>query len=150
MQQQLNLSMLKVRPHFLQNGEMTYTGKLIARRLDEMDKTQEWLAEKVGVSINAVSKWTRTGKISRDNAVLAARALGLTVDELLHEQPEEMKKEKLDEKSLHLVYLTTEELALVTEFRESTQVGKAMIVAAARAVDKIAAPDDKASSNNQS
>jgi transcriptional regulator with XRE-family HTH domain len=150
MQQQLNLIMVKKRPPFRENADMSknsYTAELIGRRLTEMGKTQEWLAEKVGVSINAVSKWTRTGQISRDNAILTARALGLTVGELLHEQPEDMKKEKPESGSLHLVYLTSDELKLVTLYRESTQVGQAMLIAAANAVDKIAQADEKSADN---
>lgn len=139
MQQQLNLSMVKFRHNFPDNAGMkpNYTGELIARRLIEMDRTQEWLAEKVGVSINAVSKWTRTSKISRENAVLVAKALGVTFSELLQEQPDDMKANKPDDKSLQLVYLTAEELNLVTEFRESTEMGRAMIQAAAVSVPKI-------------
>jgi transcriptional regulator with XRE-family HTH domain len=45
--------------------------------------TQAWLAEKVGVSITAVSKWTTDGKIARDNVPRVAAALGLTTDQLL-------------------------------------------------------------------
>lgn len=139
MQHQLNLKMVKFRPPFPDNAGMpkTYTGELIARRLLEMDRTQEWLAEKVGVSINAVSKWTRTGKISRENAVLAAKALGITVGELLQEQPEDMKADKNKEPSLQLVYLTDEEMKLITMYRESTEMGRAMLMAAAESVQKI-------------
>lgn len=139
MQTQLNLAMVKLGRHFHHNLEMdkNYTGQLIAHRLLEMNRTQEWLAEKVGVSINAVSKWTRTSKISRENAVLVAKAIGVSVGELLQEQPEDMRTSKFDEKSLQLVYLTNEELKLVTAFRESTDVGRAMLMAAADTVDKI-------------
>lgn len=135
--------MVKIPRHFPDNAGMakTYTGELIARRLDEMGRTQEWLSEKVGVSINAVSKWTRTGKISRSNAVLAARALGITVGELLLEQQEDMRADKKTEMSLQLVYLTSEELKLVTAFRESTDVGRAMLMAAANTVEKISNAD---------
>lgn len=143
MQQQLNLAMVKFRRSMLENAGMpkTYTGELISRRLMEMDRTQEWLAEKVGVSINAVSKWTRTGQISRENAVLASKALGITVGELLQEQTEQMKADKFNEKSLHLVYLTDEELKLVTLSREATDVGRAMLMAAAESVQKINTKD---------
>ena len=49
-----------------------------------MKKGQAWLAEKTGVSINAVSKWTKTGKIARKNVPVIALALGISVDELLN------------------------------------------------------------------
>ncbi|MDE2441083.1 MAG: helix-turn-helix domain-containing protein [Betaproteobacteria bacterium] len=48
-----------------------------------MGKTQAWLAEQVGVSDNAVSKWIRTGQISRENIPKVARLTGLYPDELL-------------------------------------------------------------------
>lgn len=48
-----------------------------------MRKTQGWLAEQTDVSDNAVSKWIKTGKISREKAVLVAQALSCSVDELL-------------------------------------------------------------------
>jgi len=61
----------------------TKLGLNIKNRLEDLDKTQMWLAEKVGVSNNAVTKWIATGKISRDSAVKAASALGLSIDQLL-------------------------------------------------------------------
>jgi SOS-response transcriptional repressor LexA len=60
-------------------------GKLIKDALFRMGKTQSWLAEQVGVSDNAVSKWIRTGQISRENIPNVARLLGLYPDELLPE-----------------------------------------------------------------
>ncbi|HEY4355628.1 MAG TPA: helix-turn-helix transcriptional regulator [Acidobacteriaceae bacterium] len=48
-----------------------------------MGQTQAWLAEKCEVSENAVSKWIRTGKISRKNAIKASGALGISLDQLL-------------------------------------------------------------------
>lgn len=58
-------------------------GKLIAGRLKAMGKGQAWLAESVGVSVNAVSKWTKSGKISRENVPRVAELLELTVAELV-------------------------------------------------------------------
>lgn len=58
-------------------------GKNIASRLKTLMKGQAWLAEQVGVSVNAVSKWTKTGKIARENVPAVAKALGLSVDELI-------------------------------------------------------------------
>lgn len=136
--------MVKFRRPFHDNAVMEkniYTAELIKRRLMEMDRTQEWLAEKVGVSINAVSKWTRSGQISRENAVLAAKALGITVGQLFQEQADEMRSDKFNQSSLHLVYLTDEELRLVTLNRESTDIGRAMLMAAAESVPKITNSD---------
>lgn len=45
----------------------TELGKFIHDRLADMQKTQTWLAEEMSVSANAVSKWIKSGKISRTN-----------------------------------------------------------------------------------
>lgn len=52
-----------------------------------MAQTQVWLADELEVSNNAVSKWIRTGKISRENAVAAAKVLNMSVEQLLGEEP---------------------------------------------------------------
>jgi len=65
---------------------MTYLGNTIKTRLSDLGKTQTWLAETTEVSNNAVSKWIKTGKISRENALVVAGALGIGVDRLLTEQ----------------------------------------------------------------
>lgn len=39
------------------------SGKFIAKLRKEKNMTQEQLAEKMGVSINAVSKWERGGSL---------------------------------------------------------------------------------------
>ena len=62
---------------------MNALGQTIKSRLSALGKTQGWLAERADVSHNAVSKWIKTGKISRENAVLVAQALSCSVDELL-------------------------------------------------------------------
>lgn len=58
-------------------------GKYIKTRLKELKKTQGWLAEKVGVSNVAVTKWIKYGTVSRENAVIAAEALQCSIDKLL-------------------------------------------------------------------
>lgn len=60
-------------------------GELILVRLRHLDRTQPWLAEACGVSVNAVTKWIYTGQISTRNARAAATALGVTMEELLGE-----------------------------------------------------------------
>lgn len=64
---------------------MTKLGNAIRARLQELSKTQGWLADELSVSNNAVSKWIGTGKISRANAVAAARLLDMSVEVLLGE-----------------------------------------------------------------
>ena len=60
-----------------------YVAKTIKDRMKAIGMSQAWLAETVGVSIAAVSKWTTDGKVARDNVPRVAAALGLTTDQLL-------------------------------------------------------------------
>ena len=69
-----------------ENQPMANTiGKLIKDVLSRKGKTQSWLAEQAGVSDNAVSKWVRTGQISRENIPKVASILDVYSDELLPE-----------------------------------------------------------------
>jgi transcriptional regulator with XRE-family HTH domain len=70
--------------HVFKVGSMTkYVARTIKDRMKAIGMSQAWLAEKVGVSIAAVSKWTTDGKVARDNVPRVAEALGLTTDQLL-------------------------------------------------------------------
>lgn len=66
---------------------MSPLGKTITTRLKALGKTQAWLAEEVGVSENAVSKWILSGKVSRANSIKAAAALQMSVAQLLDPNP---------------------------------------------------------------
>lgn len=66
---------------------MSPLGKTITARLKSLDQTQAWLAEQCSVSEQAVSKWIATGKVSRANAMKAAKALDMTVTQLLDPTP---------------------------------------------------------------
>lgn len=66
---------------------MSPLGKTIKSRLKALGETQSWLAEKIGVSENAVSKWIKTGEISRENIKPAADALQISVAQLLDPNP---------------------------------------------------------------
>lgn len=59
-------------------------GPLIAQKLKARKKTYAWLADEIGVSINAVSKWVHTGQITLENAVLTAKKLQISSDELMN------------------------------------------------------------------
>lgn len=59
-------------------------GNEITGALERLGKTQGWLAESVGVSNTAVTKWIIEGQISRINAAKVARVLGISIDQLLH------------------------------------------------------------------
>jgi hypothetical protein len=51
-------------------------GIYITNRKRDLKVTQDWIAEKMSVSSNAVSKWVKTGKISRENFFLLVDLLG--------------------------------------------------------------------------
>lgn len=66
---------------------MSPIGRTIKARLKALGKTQAWLAEQVGVSENAVSKWIKTGEISRANIQPTADALQISSAQLLDQNP---------------------------------------------------------------
>ena len=69
-----------------------------ANRLYELRKknnlSQEELAEKLGVSRQAVSKWERSeASPDTDNLIALAKIYGLSLDELIYGEKEEKKQE---------------------------------------------------------
>lgn len=87
-ERRVNLRLLvNLNPSLHPDG-MSSLGKIIVRELERLGNTQAWLAEKVGVSENAVSKWIITGKIGRANAIKAAPYLGVSLDQLLKPDPQ--------------------------------------------------------------
>lgn len=83
-------------------------GKFIARKRKEKNLTQENLAEKLGISINAVSKWER-GICLMDMSLLKPLAgiLGVTINGILsgEEISEEDLKNKTDENIINITEL---------------------------------------------
>ena len=83
-------------------------GKFIAQKRKEKNLTQEQIAEKLGVSINAVSKWER-GLCLKDMSLLKplSQILDVTINEIL--SGEEIKTEdiinKADENIVNLTEL---------------------------------------------
>lgn len=63
--------------------EKNHVGEFISKKLKSLKLTQSAMAEYCEVSDFAVTKWKKTGKISREKAVKAAEFLKCTVDELL-------------------------------------------------------------------
>jgi len=95
---------------------MSPIGKVIVRELKRLGHTQAWLAEEVGVSENAVSKWIATGKISRTNVPKVAALLGVSSDQLIN--PSET--DELDrEWRLLSPALKARLLAIVRDIREA-------------------------------
>lgn len=68
-------------------------GGVIKRALARLQKSQSWLAEQAGVSDNAVSKWIKTGQISRERIPHVARILAVYPTELLGTDAERSVRE---------------------------------------------------------
>ncbi len=60
---------------------------VVNRRLRELGRTQNWLAEQVDVTDQAVSKWLKTGQIKLDHAKRVAELLSVSLDSLLRRKP---------------------------------------------------------------
>ena len=77
------------------------TGAIIQRERARLGLSQEKLAELVGVSRQAVSKWELGDAMpDTDKLVPLARALGISVDTLLDNQPQqaEERPKEMEEK----------------------------------------------------
>lgn len=119
------------------------TGKLIKAKLKELGKTQGWLAEQItvpgkdgGVSINAVSKWTKTGKIARAHVQQVADILGVSADQLLSGAP---LLELAPPSETTIERLDAEEKKLIDLYRASTKAGHFVIMNAANIAPKLPA-----------
>lgn len=87
MQEIFNLGFLASEIHICDIQSMNETlGKTIGNRLKDLKKSKDWLAETCEVSNAAVTKWIKTGKVSRENTIKVANALGISIDELLNEK----------------------------------------------------------------
>lgn len=77
--------------------DQTKIGSFIAKKRKERNLTQEKLAEKLGITDRAVSKW-ETGKSLPDASIMLdlCRILGITVNDLL--SGEELQMEKINER----------------------------------------------------
>lgn len=89
--------------------------------------TQAWLAEKVGVSITAVSKWTKDGKVACDNVPRVAAALGLTTDQLLGADTVRAGTE-----TTWLERVSGDEKEMLELYRQCSPEGQLMLKGAAR------------------
>jgi len=67
----------------LTNDELSNVGIVIRDALKRLKKSQGWLAEACEVSDQAVSLWIRTGRVSRDKAIVAAQKLQVPVGALI-------------------------------------------------------------------
>lgn len=127
---QFNWSLVESFGYSTEDSAMnSHVGKTIATRLKALQKGQSWLAEKAGVSVNAVSKWTITGKISREKAIIVAEALGLTMDQLFGRDMAPLPEQELD---TALERVNEREAELLQLFRRCSVDGQNMILAAAK------------------
>jgi phage repressor protein C with HTH and peptisase S24 domain len=62
--------------------QLSLLGEVLYARLKELKKTQAWLAEQVGVSNYAVTKWMQKGQITLTNAKRVAAILNISMDQL--------------------------------------------------------------------
>lgn len=108
-----------------------HTGKIIKDRLRELGKTQGWLAEAIGVSDNAASKWIRGGSISREKLQAVAKLLGLTVDQLLGGGGEIAPAERGEQTWLER--LTADEKEMLELYRTRSREGQLMAKGAIKA-----------------
>jgi plasmid maintenance system antidote protein VapI len=133
MQQISTTGGLKVAGFPLNIAAMSELGKIIKARLRELGETQEWLAEQVSVSKNAVSKWVREGKISRENAIKVSQVLNLSADRLL------LGESTIDATAAletTLERLDADEKRLLDLYRRATKDGKLMVYGAAMVAPK--------------
>lgn len=91
---------------------------------------QAWPAEKVGMSISAVSKWTTDGKVARDNVSRVAAALGLTTDQLLGTGT------PADVEATWSEWVSADEKEMLELYRLCSQEGRLMLKGAARDASK--------------
>lgn len=103
-------------------------GKMIESRLGDLGRTQVWLANEVGVSNNAVTKWKQTGNIASENLVAVAKALQITVDELLTDSGP-VPAANLSSEGSKLERLDADEARLVALYRESNQEARELVLA---------------------
>ena len=86
-------------------------GKFISKQRKEKQLTQEQLAEKLGISKNAVSKWER-GLSLMDISLIEplCNILDVTIPELLHgEIISKKEKDKKNEETINIVITISKE-----------------------------------------
>ena len=92
----INIVKIDIEKRMIMNQEKI--GKFISKQRKEKQLTQEQLAEKLGISKNAVSKWER-GLSLMDISLIEplCNILDVTIPELLHgEIISKKEKEKMD------------------------------------------------------
>jgi hypothetical protein len=101
-----------------------------------MGKSQQWLADRLGLSPVSVFNWIKKGSISRDNIGLAAAALGLTTAQLLGEDEPLREATKPEPAEPGLQWLMPDEVRLLEAYRRSTEEGQRMTISFAEVAPK--------------
>ena len=109
-------------------------GYLIKRRLEDLGKNQSWLAAEAGVSDNAVSKWIKSGNMSRESIANISRILGIPVGLFVGaaaSDPEKVKR-------LYgaIPGLSLEESKLIESYRAASPEIKAAVLSVLRIIDQ--------------
>lgn len=113
----------------------SHIGSLIKNRLKELGKNQSWLAAEVGVSDNAVSKWIKTGNISRENIANISRILGIQVGLFMGAAASD--PEKVKQLYGAIPGLSPEESTLVESYRAASAEIKAAVLSVLRIIDQL-------------
>lgn len=119
---------------------MNKIGKIITDRLKALQREQRdagssakrnqaWLAEELGVSDNAVSKWKKSGQIKSENIPSVAKALGISIDHLMSDGDSSSAQAAVATK---LERLDSDEAEMLRIFRETTDDGRKMMLASLR------------------
>jgi len=119
-----------------------HAGHVIAEGLERLQRNQVWLARECGVSANAVTKWIRTGQISKDNAVKCAEVLHIPLNDLLTPVPNGedsigrttprlrsivFHKVRVNESPTVLMHLDASELEIINTYRKATAESRLLI-----------------------
>lgn len=85
-----NHQLLPVNICSVENQPMEDVGKKIKAAIVAKGITQSALAEMVGVSNFAVTKWVKTGKVSKENIPKVAQALGMPITDFFDVQDDDL------------------------------------------------------------
>lgn len=73
-----------------ENKPMNHVGYKIKAAIEAKGITQMALAEAVGVSNNAVTKWVKTGKVAKENIPKIIKELGMSIADFFECQDEDL------------------------------------------------------------
>lgn len=109
-------------------------GYLIKRRLKDLGKNQSWLVAEAKVSDNAVSKWIKSGNMSRESIANISQILGIPVGLFIGASASDPEKVK----RLYgaIPGLSLEESRLIESYRAASAEIKAAVLSVLRIIDQ--------------